>query len=201
MSFFTTGLLAAVVISLAGAVPAQALTVDFAVIGVGSTPSYTGPDLRRSTSFDFGGGLYLVGEKGAGDQSGLALGESVLLPSRVVYGSGFSGPITGFTKSWTDSLGTFTEKLTSFTTARATDDAITLTFLGTLIGPDVSGPAILILTASQSGGNPNAIVWGITDTSLFNPPPPTPLPGSLVLFGSVLAGLGMFIRRRDRQGA
>ena len=46
--------LAAVVFT--GAAQAATITINFGVIPLGGTPSYTGTSLDQSTAFDFGGG-------------------------------------------------------------------------------------------------------------------------------------------------
>src|SRR5262245_8561104 len=116
--------LAAVVFT--GPVHAATAHIDFGVIPVGGTITYTGASLDQSTSFNFGGGLYLVNQLGAGDQSTLALGNTVSL-TNPVYGSGDSGTLsTALIKSWTTVAGTFTETLTSFVANRLTPNALTL---------------------------------------------------------------------------
>ena len=186
-----------VAFSFAGS--AQASTfIDFGTVPIGGTPSYVGSSLDASTSFSFGGGLYLVSGISVGDQSGLSVGDTVALTSPVVYGSGNSGS-TSLIKSWTDALGTFTETLTSFTANRSVANAITITFAGTLSGPGgLSQSAFAILAASQVGGPGTNIGWSLTNTSVSQPAF-TPLPASLPLFAAGLGGLGLLGWRKKRR--
>ena len=69
--------LAAVVIT--GAAQAATITINFGVITIGGTPSYTGTSLDQSTAFNFGAGTFSVNQIGAGDQSTLALFDLVAL--------------------------------------------------------------------------------------------------------------------------
>ena len=99
---------------LTGAAQAATITLNFGVIPIGGTPSYTGTSLDQSTAFNFGGGSFVVNQIGAGDQSTLALFDLITL-TNPTYGSGNIGSLTGdMTKSWTTAAGTFTETLTSF---------------------------------------------------------------------------------------
>ena len=186
-------------VAFAVAGSAQASTfIDFGTVAIGGTPSYAGSSLDSSTSFSFGGGLYLVSQRSAGDQSGLTIGDTVSLTSPVVYGSSNSGS-TSLIKSWTDSLGSFTETLTSFTANRTGSNSIALTFAGTLSGPGgLSQPAFAILTASQVGGPGTSISWSLTNTSVSQPAF-TPLPAALPLFAAGLGGLGLLGWRRKRR--
>jgi hypothetical protein len=190
--------LAAVV--LTGASQAATVHIDFGVTPVGGTPSYTGASLDQSTSFNFGGGLYIVNQIGGGDQSTLALGDSVSLTD-FAYGTGNSGALTtNLVKTWDTGTGTFTETLTSFTANRATTNAITLVLSGTLTGPGgISQLAFALLNANQVAGPGNAINWSLTNTS-FNPST-VPLPAALPLFATGLGGLGLLGWRRKKRKA
>jgi hypothetical protein len=187
--------LAAVVIT--GAAQAATITINFGVITIGGTPSYTGTSLDQSTAFDFGTGTFIVNQIGAGDQSTLALGNLVAL-TNPNYGSGNVGSLSGdMTKSWTTNAGTFTETLTSFIINRGTPDAITLLLAGTLTGPGgISQDAFAIVNANQVGGPGNAVNWSLTDTSTLGA---TPLPAALPLFATGLGALGLLARRRKRK--
>jgi hypothetical protein len=189
--------LAAVV--LTGSAQAATITINFGVITIGGTPSYTGASLDQSTAFNFGSGTFIVNQIGAGDQSTLALGGLVLL-SNPNYGSGNIGSLTGdMTKSWTTGAGTFTETLTSFIINRGTPDAITLLLAGTLTGPGgISQDAFAIVNANQVGGPGNAVNWSLTDTSTLSG---TPLPAALPLFATGLGALALLARRRKRKAA
>lgn len=172
---------------------AQASTlINYAVNPLGGTPSYTGSSLSTSTAFDFGGGTYQVTGIGAGDQSGLSIGDTVTLTSPVNYGSGNSGS-TSLIKSWSDSLGSFTETLTSFIADRSVTNAITLEFEGTLSGPGgLSQPAYAILSANQVGGT-GSVGWTFTDSSVAPDVIGTAsLPGAFMLFASGLGAIGLF---------
>jgi len=181
---------------------ARALTVhlDFGVSPVGGTPGYTGASLDTSTAFDFGGGTYLVNQIGSGDQSTLALLDTVSL-TNPTYGSGNSGALTtNLIKSWETSAGTFTETLTSFIANRLTPNALTLVLSGNLTGPGGINQAVFaLLSANQVGGPGNAVNWSLTNTS--SNPSNVPLPSSLYLFGASLAGLALLGRRRKRKAA
>ena len=189
------------------AVPAQATTlIDFGVVGIGGTPSYSGANLESSTSFDFDGSLAVVSQVGVGDQSGLTTFptgsfNTVSLTSPVTYGPGNSGPLSSpLVETWTGAFGTFTETLTSFSVARTGTDSITLDLSGTLAGPGgLSEAAFAILGANQSGGPGNAISWALTDTTVN----PTPLPASLPLFATGIGILGLcgWHRKRKTQTA
>jgi hypothetical protein len=183
-------------VMLTAPVQAATLQIDFGAIPFGGTPSYSGTSLDQSTAFNFGGGLYVVNQIGAGDQSGLIAGDTISL-TNPVYGSGSSGALsTALVKSWTVGAGTFTETLTSFIANRGTPNALTLTLAGTLVGPGgLSQAAFAVLTANQSGGPDSALNWSFTNTSSAIA---TPLPASLPLFISGLVGLGLFGWRRKR---
>jgi len=187
--------LAAVVIT--GAAQAATITINFGVSPVGGSPSYTGTSLDQSTAFNFGGGIYQVNQIGAGDQSTLALLNTISL-TNPTYGSGNVGTLASdMTKSWTTGAGTFTETLTSFIINRGTANAITLLLAGTLTGPGgISQDAFAIVNANQVGGPGNAVNWALTDTSTLGA---TPLPAALPLFATGLGALGLLARRRKRK--
>jgi hypothetical protein len=189
-------------VMFAGSVQAATINIDFGLIPVGGTPSFTGTSLDASTAFNFGGGSYIVNQIGAGDQSTLALSNTVSL-TNFSYGSGNSGTLTSdLIKTWTTATGTFTETLTSFIANRATPNALTLVLAGTLLGPGgIDQPAFAILNANEVGGPGNAVDWSLTNTSTLIST--TPLPAALPLFASVLTGLGAFgfigCRRKRKQ--
>ena len=180
-----------------GSAQASTITINFGVIPFGGTPSYTGTSLDQSTAFNFGAGSFVVNQIGAGDQSTLALFDTINL-TNPNYGSGNIGSLTGdVTKSWTTGAGTFTETLTSFIINRGTPDAITLVLAGTLTGPGgINQDAFAILNANQVGGPGFAINWSLTDTSSLSG---TPLPAALPLFATGLGALGLLARRRKRK--
>jgi hypothetical protein len=175
----------------AGSVQAATIQIDFGLIPIGGTPSFTGASLDTSTAFDFGGGSYMVNQIGPGDQSTLALSNTVSL-TNLSYGSGTAGTLTSdLIKTWTTASGTFTETLTSFIANRGTPNALTLVLAGTLLGPGgIDQPAFAILNANEVGGPGNAVDWSLTNTSSLVAT--TPLPAALPLFASVLTGLGAF---------
>src|SRR5215475_10211332 len=72
------------------------LLINFSVINLGDTPSYTGTTLGQATAFDFGTRNFVNGV-GAGDQSGLNEGGTnviVFSPNPFSFGSGDSGPVS-----------------------------------------------------------------------------------------------------------
>lgn len=185
-------------VMFAGSVQAATINIDFGLIPVGGTPSFTGTSLDASTAFNFGGGSYIVNQIGAGDQSTLALSNTVSL-TNFSYGSGNSGTLTSaITKSWTTSFGTFTETLTSFIANRLTPNALTLELAGTLSGPGgINQAAFAILNANQVGGPGNAVDWSLTNSSSNA----TPLPAAMPLFATGLGVMGLLGWRRRRKGA
>jgi hypothetical protein len=190
---------AALAVMFAGSVQAATINIDFGLTPVGGTPSFTGTSLDTSTAFNFGGGLYIVNQIGAGDQSTLALSNTVSL-TNFSYGSGNAGTLTSdLIKTWTTAAGTFTETLTSFIANRATPNALTLVLAGTLLGPGgIDQPAFAILNANEVGGPGNAVDWSLTNTSTLVST--TPLPAALPLFASVgLGALGLIGWRRKRK--
>ena len=178
-------------VMFAGSVQAATIQIDFGLIPIGGTPSFTGASLDTSTAFDFGGGSYTVNQIGPGDQSTLALSDTVSL-TNFSYGSGNSGTLTSdLIKTWTTAAGTFTETLTSFIANRLTPNALTLVLAGTLLGPGgIDQPAFAILNANEVGGAGNAVNWSLTNTSSLVGT--TPLPAALPLFASVVTGLSAF---------
>lgn len=159
---------AALIAALGASSAAQAGTIDFGVMALGNSITYTGSYLEISTALDLDQALLLVTSTGSGDESGLTPFVSTVTlfaPSppdtNIIYGSG-----TGMTAlkpevvlSWTGSDGAFTETLTTVE-AIARDpsvpDAISMTLLGMVTGPPGSGfldtPVSLVLTATQAGG-------------------------------------------------
>jgi hypothetical protein len=117
------------------------ITIDFGVgRGGGTEGSYTGHTLNTSTAFNFGSGPFIVLSVGADDESGLTpfVSHVDIVPTDFVYGSGDSGSITPFTKSWTSPRGTFSETFTSFTANRSAHNAITIDLSGILTGNNVT---------------------------------------------------------------
>ena len=188
------GMLTALVVTSAQAVPVP--FVDFGIVPFGGAPSYTGATLQTSTAFFPDGAFLLVNQIGPGDQSGLSVGDFATLSPIIPYGPGLTGP-TDFYKTWDGQFGPFSEHLVAFVADRTRVNSITIDFYGTMTAPGgATSPVELILSANQAGGPGHQINWAVTDTSLSGGLHPTPLPGALVMFGTVIAGAGALMRRR-----
>jgi hypothetical protein len=187
---------------------AHANTIDFGFVPLGGTFSYTGANLPASTAFDIGGGTLLVNSKGGSDNSGLPLGSTLVTisPTNIQYGSGVdvvSTPlVASLTKSWTDTLGAFTEVLTTVDyIGRGAPNAVLVVLQGLINGPGFSNATVFLeLNANQVGGSGTSISWSATESST-NPVNPTPLPAALPLFATGLGALGLLARRKKRKGA
>ena len=178
---------------------AQAVTINFGAIPIGGTPSYTGATLDQSTSFNFGGGFYLVNQIGPGDQSTLALNNLIAL-TNPIYGPGNIGALAvPMIKVWVTAAGTFTETLTNFLINRTTPDALTLVLSGTLTSTTgINQSAFAIVNANQVGGPGSAVNWSLTNTSSLVPSN-VPLPAGLPLFVTGLGAIGLLAWRRKRK--
>lgn len=194
--------LAAMVIATLGTgSAAQAKFIDFGVVAFGGTLSYTGGTLSSSTALNLDGAELLVSEVKPGESSGLTVGDTVTVttgnipPTNIIYGSGNGGTalVTDVVKTWTDSLGTFTETLDEVEAInRLTKDAITVTLTGWLDGPGFDNtPVSLILQANQDGGIGNTVSASLTNATTV-PEPPTWL-----MLGLGFAGLGYAAVRRS----
>jgi hypothetical protein len=162
-------------IGATSAAQAAVTKLDFGVnVSGGTGITYTGANLRVSTALNLDASDLTVSFVGAGDMSGLAVGDPVsLVPTDIVYSTiSSASPVI---KSWTDSLGKFTETLTSVESLdRSTRNEIGLTLDGTLTGPGFAGtPVTFILTANQAGGPGNVVTASITDSGSTVPEPST----------------------------
>ena len=141
--FVVTALGAAAIALLGASSAAQAAMIDFTVIAIGGTPTYTGTSLDQSTAVDLDIAILLVSEVGPSDDSGLTPGADTidLSPRDIVFGTGPGTPL-GFsvTKAWTgDNNDTFTETLTTVDSIdRSTLDQIIVHLSGTV--SDSLGP-------------------------------------------------------------
>jgi hypothetical protein len=197
--------LAAVSVATLGAVPAaQAKMIDFGIVALGGTITYTGSSLNSSSALDLDGSLLAVSNVGASDSSGLKVFPNLptftddtvtVSPTDIMYGSGTGSGSLGkdITKTWTDALGTFKETLTTVDSInRATANAITVTLSGTLTGPGFTNtPAELILQANQVGGGGNVVSASMTNTSAV------PESSTWVMMALGFVGLGYAAVRRS----
>jgi hypothetical protein len=194
---------AAMIATLGASSTAEAAIVDFAVDAIDGTLTYTGPKLDQSVAFDLGSAILLVAEAGhSGDASGLHPFDTVKIsPTDIMYGSGFGTGLdtplpTDITKSWTDSLGTFTETLTTVTSIdRSAPNAITVTLAGTLLDPGGNtSPVFLILGATQAGGPGAVVSASLTNTSTLS----TPEPSTWVMMALGFGALGYAATRKGK---
>jgi PEP-CTERM motif len=200
---------AAVITMLGGSSAAEAATIDFGVTAFdGSITFLGGPSLDQSTTLDLDLAGLAVIEISPGDESGLALFDTVSLAamtsppsSQIIYTSGL-GPLgADVTLSWVGlvngALDHFTETLTTVTSInRATTDQIGLKLTGTVIdsgGLFFNAPVLLSLTASQAGA---AIQVGFTNTSsVVTPSAPEPSTWVMMALGFGALGYAGFRRR------
>ena len=103
---------------------------------------------------------------------------------------------TDITKSWTDSVGTFTETLTTVDAInRGSANAITVTLLGTIVGPGLpagGSDVQFILTANQAGGVGKAVSASFTNTA--NLVVPEPSTWAMMVVGFIGLGYAAFRR-------
>ena len=177
-----------------GAVSAQAAVIDFGAIATpGTTLSYTGTRLDLATAFSFGTAALVINNIGSGDDSGLALGDTVTLtPTSFTFDPTFSG----FDKTW----GAFTETLDTVTSInRGTRNAITIDFSGYIDGPGFDHTlAFMTLTANQVGGPTRSITASFTNfAELIAIPEPSTW--AMLALGFVCLGfVGYHSRSRSR---
>lgn len=184
------GVLGAAAVLALGASSASAITIDFGVAAIGGTISFTGSSLQAATALDFDSASLEVSRLGPGDMSGLAVGTLIAISPPIVT---FPGDVLAvpITKSWTDSLGTFNETLTSVMSVdRSEANAITMILQGTLTGPGIatSQPAFLEYAATEAAGPGGAVSLSLTDASKIPGGVPEPSTWAMLLLG--FAGLG-----------
>jgi hypothetical protein len=188
----------------------RAATIDFGVVGISGTITYTGSNLEASTAIDLDDATLFVSGTGPGDDSGLAAFDtvSVFAPSppdtNIIYGfgTGTSPLAPEVVLSWTGSQGAFTETLTTVKeVARdpSSLNSIAVALLGTVTGPPGSGfvdtPVSLILTANQDGGPGNTVTVSFSNASDVAPSIPEPSTWVMMALGFGALGYGGFRRR------
>jgi hypothetical protein len=180
--------------------PAQASVINYGVVPIGGTPSFTSPTgfLQDATIFNLGGGIDTVNLVGPGDASGLIPGSVVNITPQTINLVAF----TPIVKTWPG----FLETLTSIADLnRSQPNALGIVLLGVVTGQAcptcasfVNTPIELAFSANQPGGPGHLVGWSNTDVTLI-PIPTTSLPNSLPLFGAGLVGLGLLVRRRHQK--
>lgn len=204
-------LAAGLIATMGASSAAQAAMVDFGVVALGGTITYSGGGtLDTSSALDLDSALLVVSSIGPGDESGLSVfpslsgDDTVTLSHPIDYGTG-SGtmniPIPGgdVLKTWTGIVNgmsdSFTETLTTVVDIdRSTMNAITVTLTGLLSDSEglfVDTPVSLILGANQVGGAGKAISSSITNTASNVPEPST-----WVMMALGFVGLGYAAVRR-----
>jgi hypothetical protein len=199
---------AALIATLATGTAVRAATIDFGVVGISGTITYTGSNLEASTAIDLDDATLFVSGTGPGDNSGLAAFDtvSVFAPSPpdtdIIYGSGTSPLAPEVVLSWTGSQGAFTETLTTVKeVARdpSSPNSIAVTLLGTVTGPPGSGfidtPVSLTLTANQEGGPGKTVTVSFSNASGVAPSIPEPSTWVMMALGFGALGYGGFRRR------
>jgi hypothetical protein len=190
---------------------AQAGTVDFGVMALSNSITYTGTSLLVSTALDLDNAILLVTSVGPGDESGLTpllstvtLSAASFPPSNIAYGSapGPLLPANYVTISWTGSSGAFTETLTTVEEIARDPklpDAISVTLAGTVTGPSGSGfddtPVSLVLGATQAGGPGGTTNAMFTNSTSVSDIPETST-WAMMALGFAALGFGAFRRRR-----
>jgi PEP-CTERM motif len=179
---------------------AQAATIDFAFVALGNGISASPEPLQDATSLNLGSATLVVSGTGAGDGSGLAIGNTIFLsPTDINFAAvSAADPLT---KSWVATIGsdagdTFTETLTKVTSVdRTSPNAVTWDLTGTVTGGGFHNvPVSLIIDATQSGGPGKVISVSGSDSAI-----PEPSTWAMMLLG--FAGLGFAGYRASRRAA
>jgi PEP-CTERM motif len=207
---------AAVIGMFAASSAADAATIDFDVTSFGGSIGFLGgSSLDQSTTLDLDLSPLLVTKILPGDQSGLALPDSVSLTantssvsSQIIYTSGLGSLGAVVTLTWVATSGpgvgdVFNETLTTVTAInRAVMEEIGLELTGTV--SDNSGsffnvPILLNLTASESMGLIDVEFTNATTSVTPSIPEPSTWVMMALGFGAVgYAGFGRRASRRSR---
>jgi hypothetical protein len=193
------GLLGVLTLAVAAGMPAQASVINYGVVPIGGTPSFTSPTgfLQDATIFNLGGGTDTVNLVSPGDASGLIPGSVVHITPQIINLVAF----TPVVKTWSG----FVETLTTVADInRGQPNALGFTLLGVVTGRAcptcasfVNTPIELAFSANQPGGPGHLVGWSNTDVTLNALV--TSLPPSLPLFGAGLVGFGLLMRRRHQK--
>ena len=203
---------AAVIASLGANWGARAAVIDFGAAVAGGAVTYVGSSLDQSTLLDLDEATLLVTEIAAGDASGLALFDTIMLSaatvpvsSQIIYGSGTGpGPLgADVILSWPiggSGSDAFTETLTTVASInRSAANEIVITLSGTVSDTDgvfMDSPVTLILSATQAGGPGQSIVASFSNTSQVAPAVPEASTWAMMALG--FGGLGYAAARRRR---
>jgi PEP-CTERM motif len=205
MKIVFPALAAAFIATVGAGSPAQAALINFAVDAFGGSLSYAGGSLNASTAFNLDGSSLMVSGLGAGDESGLAVGNTVTVsPTDIIYGGGTgSGSLASdIKKTWTATIGpdvgdVFTETLDSVLRIVRSPNAVTVYLSGDV--SDTAGlftdvPAFFILQANQVGGPGTVVSASFTNTTQLGS---VPEPATWVMLALGFAGLGYAAVRRS----